>query len=140
MEKLMDVIIFAAIAGFVLYRLYKVLGQDVGFKPGEQLEPEAAVPVSRKAASVHRVADELTDKIQNIKRLDPQFDTASFLDGASHAFKMILAAFNEGDKATLKRLLDTKLYTVFEKAITTRDKKKEVWDNTLIRVQSADIT
>jgi len=136
----MDIIIFAAIAGFILYRLYNVLGKDVGLKPGEVLEPVADTPVSRKTANKHVVSETLSSQLQDIKKVDPQFDQSEFLDGATNAFGMILEAFNKGDKKTLKSLLDSKLYTIFEKAITTREKNKEIWDNTLIRVQSAEIT
>lgn len=136
----MDIIIFAAIAGFVLYRLYLVLGQDVGFKPGETTGEEETTPVSRKTASTHTASDQLLEKIQGLQKLDSQFRPQEFQEGASHAFEMILEAFNQGDTETLKNLLEENIYTIFETAISTRKKKKETWDNTLIRVQSADIT
>jgi predicted lipid-binding transport protein (Tim44 family) len=136
----MDIIIFAAIAGFVLYRLYKVLGTDIGFKPGENVEAQEATPVSRRAASDHKASDQLSGKIQDVQKVDPQFQPREFLEGASHAFEMILSAFNQGDSKSLKNLLAGKLYTIFEKAISTREKKKETWDNTLIRIQSSEIS
>ncbi len=136
----MDIIIFAAIAGFILYKLYTVLGKDVGLKPGEISEPVNDTPVSRKTANKHVVSETLSSQLQDFKKIDPQFDQSEFIDGATNAFGMILEAFNKGDKKTLKSLLDSKLYAVFEKAITTREKNNEVWDNTLIRVQSTEIT
>jgi predicted lipid-binding transport protein (Tim44 family) len=126
----MDIIIFAAIAGFVLYRLYKVLGTDIGFKPGENVEAQEATPVSRRAASDHKASDQLSGKIQDVQKVDPQFQPR----------EMILSAFNQGDSKSLKNLLAGKLYTIFEKAISTREKKKETWDNTLIRIQSSEIS
>lgn len=135
----MEILFFAALAGFVLFRLYKVLGQDVGFKPGEVLEPEEQMPVSRTFANKQKPSDELASHVQDIQKVDPSFNPTSFIEGATSAFEMILHALNTGDLATLASLLDPELYPVFENAIAMRDKKKEVWDNTLIRVQSADI-
>jgi predicted lipid-binding transport protein (Tim44 family) len=140
-KNIMDIIILAAIAGFILYRLYKVLGQEVGFKPGAAPQEELApVPVSRKTASKHTASDEIKDKIRDLQALDTQFDQTNFLNGATSAFEMILAAFNQGDRSTLKSLLTKQFYPIFDKAIATREKKKEIWDNTLIRVQSSEIT
>jgi predicted lipid-binding transport protein (Tim44 family) len=135
----MDILIFAAVAAFILYRLYKVLGKDIGFKPGSVPEAAPELPVSRMAASKHSASNELTEKVFELQKLDPRFEQTSFLEGASHAFEMILSAFNQGDKSTLNSLLDPKIYMVFEKAISTREKREESWDNTLIRVQSKEI-
>lgn len=137
----MDIIIFAAIAIFILYKLYTVLGQDIGFKADKVMDMEdidlEKKPVFHKKTTLKQVHEQDLAKIQE---LQPEFNHEEFLDGAAEAFKMILNALNTGDRQSLEFLLTPDLYKVFEKVIVTREKNHETWENELIRIQSAEIT
>lgn len=137
----MDILILALVAGFILYRLYTVLGKDVGVKQQPRpVEEEQPVPVSRQASAKQNMSEGLDTKLTELQNIDPGFDKKEFLSGAEQAFQMVVNGFNEGDRETLKQLLDKKLFTVFEQAIATREKNNEIWDNSLLRIQSSTIT
>jgi predicted lipid-binding transport protein (Tim44 family) len=56
-----------------------------------------------------------------VKALDPAFDVSRFLGGAKSAYEMIVRAFAEGDRETLKNLLSPDVYASFEGAIAARE-------------------
>ena len=111
-----DIIIFAAIAVFIIYRLRSVLGKRTGFqkKPLDQkisqkndTEPSPEIP------SLH----ENEQKLESVYKQVSNFDHKQFLDGAKKAFEIIITSFNNGDKKTLKNLVSKDVYSAFEQAI-----------------------
>ena len=111
-----DIIIFALIAVFIIYRLRSVLGKRTGFqkKPNEQqflkkqpIEQDVKIPQLK----------ENEQKLEVVYKNTISFDHKSFLDGAKKAFEIIITAFNNGDKKTLKGLVSKDVYNAFEKAI-----------------------
>ena len=63
----------------------------------------------------------------------------SFLEGAKGAYGMILEAYWQGDKETLRELCDDSVYEGFASAIDARDEAGETLDNKLIRIEDATI-
>ena len=63
--------------------------------------------------------------LEEIAKKDPDFVTADFLSGAIHAFTIIVEAFAEGDRETLKSLLKPNVYGSFEAAIQQREERGE---------------
>ncbi len=115
-----DIIIFAAVAAFIIYRLRKVLGKRTGFQKNinETLKPNQPKP-SKLNNIPSLMENEL--KLEEIYKKIGDFDHKSFLEGAKKAFEIIITAFNSGDKKTLKNLVSKNVYNAFEKAI---DEKK----------------
>ena len=56
-------------------------------------------------------------ELENVYKKVSNFDHKQFLDGAKKAFEIIITAFNNGDKKTLKNLVSKDVYDAFEKAI-----------------------
>ena len=111
-----DIIIFAAIAGFLIYRLRSVLGKRNGFekKTVNRNEPKQKnVEEQVKVPSL----SEKEIKFENIYKAINTFDHKQFLEGAKKAFEIIITSFNNGDKNTLKSLVSNDVYRAFEKAI-----------------------
>ena len=111
-----DIIIFAAIAGFLIYRLRSVLGKRNGFekKTVNRNEPKQKnVEEQVKVPSL----SEKEIKFENIYKVIKTFDHKQFLEGAKKAFEIIITSFNNGDKNTLKSLVSNDVYRAFEKAI-----------------------
>ena len=111
-----DIIIFAAIAAFIIYRLRSVLGRRTGFqgKIKEKNKPQQEeVDFSAKTPSL--LDNEL--KLENVYKKVSGFNHKQFLEGAKKAFEIIITSFNNGDKGTLKNLVSKDVYTVFETAI-----------------------
>jgi predicted lipid-binding transport protein (Tim44 family) len=79
------------------------VGEIEARRPEEPIEP---APVTGVAA---------------VQARDPSFDAARFLAGARSAYEMIVRAFAEGDRATLKPLVSASVYQTFDKAISSRE-------------------
>lgn len=113
-----DIILFAAIAGFIIYRLRSVLGKRTGYqKKADDHKPVYKnVDDKPKENKVPSLLDNQL-KLENVYKKVDNFDHKQFLDGAKKAFEIIITAFNNGDKKTLKNLVSQDVYNAFEKAI-----------------------
>lgn len=124
MLPLLELIIFAALAAIVLYQLYSVLGRRVGRQPEDQPQPESApAPVRAPERNSLEPVEEgvaLTG-VAAIRARDPSFDLSHFLHGATSAYEMIVRAFADGDRATLRNLLSDEVYASFEGALSARE-------------------
>ena len=111
-----DIILFAAIAGFIIYRLRSVLGKRTGF------QKQSKDPRIKEKEEVKRVREvpSLMDteiKLEEVYKKVENFDHKQFLEGAKKAFEIIITSFNSGDTKTLKNLVSKDVYLAFEKAI-----------------------
>ena len=115
-----DIIIFAAIAGFIIYRLRSVLGKRTGFQKDNT---DKTTNQSDKIEQIYKTPSLLDNelKLETVYKSVPGFDHKQFLDGAKKAFEIIISSFNNGDKKTLKNLVSNEVYLAFEGAI---DKKE----------------
>ncbi len=114
-----DIIIFAAIAGFIIYRLRSVLGKRTGFQKNavdHKTEYKEKDDSSKREIKIPSLLDNQL-KLENVYKTVEDFDHKQFLDGAKKAFEIIITAFNNGDKNTLKNLVSNNVYKAFEKAI-----------------------
>jgi predicted lipid-binding transport protein (Tim44 family) len=75
----------------------------------------------------------------DIAKLDPTFDTDSFLRGARQAYEMIVTAFAEGNRKILKDLLNRDVYDGFVRAMTERENRGEQVDQSFVGINKADI-
>jgi predicted lipid-binding transport protein (Tim44 family) len=144
-----DIILFAAVAGFLLLRLRSVLGRRTG-NERRRPDPFAApkpVPVPPNPMIAHApVIDAVPSSgapgltgLAAIKAGDPSFDEELFLKGARGAFQIIVTAFAAGDKAALEPLLNKDVFGAFVDAIGARQAAKETLQTTLVAVKSAEI-
>lgn len=83
---------------------------------------------------------ELNTALRDISKVDPSFSPKEFLNGARMAYEMIVTAFADGDRKTLKGLLSREVYEGFDAAITEREKRGEVMKSTFVGIEKADIT
>ncbi|GAA6211557.1 Tim44/TimA family putative adaptor protein [Hyphomicrobiales bacterium 4NK60-0047b] len=65
----------------------------------------------------------LSTGLHEIANADKNFDPEQFMQGAERAYEMIITAFSEGDKRTLKKLLAKDVLTGFSAAIDERESK-----------------
>ena len=114
-----DIIVFAAIAVFLIYRLRSVLGKRSGYQPTPtQQKPSADKPkTSKKALPILKDSEE---KLEKIYQEVEGFEHKSFIDGAKKAFEIILTAYNQGDTQTLKPLVSKDVFVAFENAISQK--------------------
>lgn len=138
-----SILIFAAIAIFLLFRLRAVLGRRTG-EERERPNPfdrPPLVPMRRGLGDQPGGADgrptlvidndpglpqSLDARLARVHAIDPSFDEKHFLGGARSAFQMIVQAFAVGDLATLRPLLSSHLYGEFGRAISARPRGEPV--------------
>jgi predicted lipid-binding transport protein (Tim44 family) len=154
-------IIFAALAIFVLFKLRSILGTRTGEErpPYNPFERPAAPPAPEGGDNVIRLpgaaqyeepqtpeqrwgkfADTAAiEGLEAIAAADSQFSGKGFVDGARAAYEMIVLAFAQGNKDTLKDLLASDVFDSFANAINTRVARGEKVDTTFVSIDSAQI-
>lgn len=147
-----DLILFGMIAAFLVLRLRSILGRRTGFErqappyqPQEGQSPAGPVIEGRAEASPP-VARDLPDPngavgqtLARLRSVDANFDAAGFLAGAEKAFRIIVAAFASGDRATLRGLLNDETFNAFEQAIGVREAAAQTQVSSIHAVHSATI-
>ena len=114
-----DIIVFAVIAIFIIYRLRGVLGKRTGYQKKLTTNQYS----EEKKAQIKKNTPQLKDnelKLLKIYEVVKDFDHKSFLDGAKKAFEIIISAYNQGEKNTLKGLVSKDVFAAFEKAIDNK--------------------
>jgi predicted lipid-binding transport protein (Tim44 family) len=146
--QIIDILLFAAIAGFLVLRLRSVLGRRTGleqrrdpFTPPPAAPQIVPPPVSPPRAANGSAAPPLAapSGIAAIAAGDPSFAEESFLRGARGAFEIIVNAFAAGDTAALKPLLSKDVFDRFAEAIEARRAANETLQTTLVSIKSAEI-
>ena len=113
-----DIIIFAVIAVFIIYRLRSVLGKRTGFQKNinqQEFVKKETKPTEIKTPQLK----ESEQKLEAVYKKVSSFNHKEFLEGAKKAFEIIITAFNKGDKSTLKNLVSKDVYNAFEGAINS---------------------
>lgn len=138
-----DILIFAAVAGFLIFRLRSVLGRRTGTErrrdPFQPPAPQKVVPLPARGRTIEGTAAPVPAGAVPLATADPGFDPKAFLDGARGAFEIIVNAFAAGDTAALKPLLSPEVYDSFAGAIRARRDAKETLETSLMSIKSADI-
>ncbi len=81
----------------------------------------------------------LNDSLRDVSKADPSFNPKEFVNGARMAYEMIVMAFAEGDRKSLKGLLSREVYEGFDAAIAEREAKGEKVKSTFVGIDKADI-
>jgi predicted lipid-binding transport protein (Tim44 family) len=120
--QVLELIIFAGLAAIVLYQLYSVLGRRVGRQPEDNKAAVEATGAVRAPLPPEPADDGVAlTGLAALRSRDPSFDVSRFLAGAKSAYEMIVKAFAEGDRETLKNLLAPQVLSSFESAIEQRE-------------------
>jgi predicted lipid-binding transport protein (Tim44 family) len=160
-------IIFLALAVVIFLRLRSVLGQRTG-RERPPYDPYSARDAVRGATNDNVVTlpgrgGETVQKpaetsepgerwkgiaesgsaaaagLDSIAREDKTFDAKHFIAGARAAYEMIVLAYAEGDRRTLKNLLSREVYEGFEAAIRERESKGETVETRFVSIDRSDI-
>ncbi len=150
-----DIVIYAAVALFLIYKLGTVLGrrgddQQSGadrFGMRESRKKGAAgdnvvnMPDAgqRPPEMDYGSMDPIEAGIAQIKAADSSFREKEFLAGARKAFEMIIDAFAAGNAKILKYLLESSVYENFAAAIREREKAGHTLETTLVGIDDAEI-
>jgi len=124
-----DIILLAFIAGLIILRLRNSLGKG-------------AEDSALRAKNLQSVNVDVLEKINknNVSTAEAnQFNETTFLKGAQAAYEIIVNAFANGEKKTLKDLVDPEIYKNFISVIDERLSKKIKNDFTFIGIKKTKI-
>jgi predicted lipid-binding transport protein (Tim44 family) len=82
----------------------------------------------------------LNAALRAIAAADRSFDPDGFINGAKAAYEMIVTAFAEGDRKSLKNLLSKEVYDGFVSAIAQREGRGETIEFRFVGIDKAEIT
>ena len=150
-----EIVILAMIAVFLGLRLYSVLGRRAEHEEesvpqrfespenqqgGLSGQSQSAAPVATiRPAQLEGVMPAVERGVRDIASADSRFDLTAFIEGARGAYEMVLEAYWNGDKDTLRELCDDDVYEGFVGAIDAREAAGETLDNKLIRVEETRV-
>ncbi len=147
-NPVIEVLILAGVALFVLWRLYVALGKGGDERPMQRPSPapeqrksapEPSVPQARRAEPERpSFTGPAAGGLEDIYNVDQSFTAEDFLRGAKAAYTMIVGAYARGDRAALRPLLDDDVYQAWDAAITERDASGERAFE-LLRIKRAEI-
>jgi predicted lipid-binding transport protein (Tim44 family) len=136
-----DIIIFAIIAIFLVYRLKSILGQN-----SDGNEQNNKIDISKKDfTNVVKLGDrqsDVNDKKTNkdtIYSEDPTFNENEFLKGAQNFFEMVIDCFVKGDLKNIEMYIDNKLIKNFQLVIDERLQEEETLKINITKMISIEI-
>lgn len=142
------ILVFAAIALFILFRLFSVLGTRTGhetqhdFEPirPKQAESEAQADTSPQEDSIDteaRPSAPISTNARLLRDADPAFDEIEFLGGARSAYEMIVEAFSAGDLKSIRNYLSDSVYETFKTAVSGRENAGHTADLKFVGIERA---
>ena len=154
------IIIFVALAIVIFLKLRSVLGQRTGReRPHHTYSARNAargttsdndvvkLPASTESVSaaerwkgIAEPGSSVTGGFDAIARQDKLFDANHFLSGAQTAYEMIVLAYAQGDRRTLRKLLSREVYEGFEATIRERESKGETVESRFVTIEKPNIT
>ncbi len=161
-------LLFLVIAVVIFLRLRSVLGrrtgnerprydpyspQDANGKPvrdnivtlprGEPArQPEAPLDEASFARSLKDIVpadSDIAQKLSAIAKEDRSFDPKHFIQGARAAYEMIVTAFAQSDRKTLRQLLSREVYDSFASALDEREKAGETVDFKFVGISKTEV-
>ena len=138
---MVQIIILAAVAFFLFWRLKSVLGSRQGFEKvnknvnektkssktntntDDQIIDLKSTDVDEEIADY---VDENSDQfkiLSELKKLEDGWQVSQFVSGAKLAYEEILMAFENGDLNKIKKLSSSEVYTAFKNVIDDRNQK-----------------
>lgn len=134
-SPLIQLLVLAGIAVFLILRLRGVLGTREGFEKPAVTRPASDRSGKKPEFDVIEGGPDLdiTDHVEEgsssakalaaMKRVDPSFNVSEFLGGARGAYEMILMAFENGDLDTIVPFISEDVYEAFATVVDDRQRQ-----------------
>jgi predicted lipid-binding transport protein (Tim44 family) len=141
-----SLIIFIALAAFVAFRLYSVLGTRTGEERHREIEGLQRAraradkePEKPESAAAIPTPPPVSAAAEPLRAADPSFNEQSFLSGARAAYEMIVEAFAAGDLKSIRRYLSPSVFEAFRSAVAARDSAGQRFDVKFVGIEDAKI-
>lgn len=149
-SPVLQLLVLAGIAIFLILRLRSVLGTREGFEkprvqtpaPSRRSAPDLEVIEGGPDPDVTDYVDEGSDTavhLSNMKKDDRTFNVREFLRGARGAYEMILTGFEKGDLAEIKPFLSDDVYDAFSGVVEAREKNGLSVDFTFVGISETTL-
>jgi predicted lipid-binding transport protein (Tim44 family) len=133
-SSLIQLLILAGIAIFLILKLKSVLGTRDGFEkppvPLDELRPRVKRDfevieggVDPDIADHAEEGSDTAKALMGMKKAEPSFSVNTFLQGARGAYEMILMAFERGNIDEIRPFLEDEIEAAFTQAINAREEK-----------------
>ncbi|MEL6583515.1 MAG: Tim44/TimA family putative adaptor protein [Pseudomonadota bacterium] len=140
-SQLIQLIILAGVAVFLILRLRSVIGTRQGYEgnpedygisqrgKADDSSDDRSFEVIEGGGIDEDIADHVeTDSdagqaLAAMKRIEPSFSVGEFLGGARGAYEMILMSYEHGDLDTLEQFLAPDVFSGFRQAVEARDEQ-----------------
>lgn len=133
-SSVIQLLVLAGIAVFLILKLRSVLGTREGFEkppvPLEDVRPRARRDFEVIEGGPDRdIVDHVPDgspaakALAAMKMAEPGFSVGDFLNGARGAYEMILMAFEKGDLASIKPFLSDEVNATFAEVVEARERE-----------------
>ncbi|MEQ8402366.1 MAG: Tim44/TimA family putative adaptor protein [Roseitalea porphyridii] len=156
-------LIFVVAAVFVFLQLRNVLGRRTGHerppvdpyaRRGDEVvrdeagEADNVITLPGRGDNVEPYADidkvakpgtDVNKGLRAIRDAAPGFRPDEFLAGAKMAYEMIVMAFADGDRKTLRNLLSKEVYEGFEAALDEREARGETVQTNFVGIDTIEI-
>lgn len=131
-SPIIQLLVLAGIAVFLILRLRSVLGTREGFEKPPLPPAERETRTQRDFEVIEGGPDrdiidnvpegsEAAEALAAMKRVDRDFVVTDFLTGARGAYEMILTAFERGEMADIKPFLSDDVYEAFASVVEQRE-------------------
>jgi predicted lipid-binding transport protein (Tim44 family) len=130
-SPLIQLLVLAAIAVFLILRLKNVLGTREGFEkppvpqqPAQRSGPAFEVIEGGPDLDITDHFDEGTleaHALAEMKRIEPSFNVTDFLGGGRGAYEMIIMGYERGELDEIKSFLSDDIYESFVEGIAARE-------------------
>jgi predicted lipid-binding transport protein (Tim44 family) len=150
-NSILQLLVLAGIAIFLILKLRSVLGSRDGFEK-KPLPADAVQPtVARRAFEVieggpdlditdHAPADSSTARaLAQMKQAEPSFAVGDFLKGARGAYEMILTSFDSGDLDRIRPFLGPDVAQAFGQEVAQRKEKGLGVQTTVIGIRELSL-
>lgn len=151
-SAVIQLLVLAGIAVFLILRLRSVLGTREGFeKPPVQGGPDRR-RLDRPEFEVieggpdHDIVDHVPDGSDSAKALaamklvEPAFSVGEFLEGARGAYEMILMSFEKGDLSEVQGFLAEDVADAFQQVIDSRADQGLIVEASFVGLREIDLS
>lgn len=144
----LEILFFGMVAAFLVLRLRNVLGRRMGHERDSQGSGERSAQRESASSDDNVIAmpgprntsgDPVERGIAEIQRADRSFDPDGFVTGAKTAFELIVSAFANGDRDTLRSLTSNDVYMMLDQEMRRREDAEETLESTLVRIRDVKI-
>ncbi len=160
-----SIFILAALAVFVVWKLWSVLGvrsdrerpaadRPRGPAPSGRIgAPPPAAAVAQTPAFAPAAVEPVADRwkglaepggkgwtgLDAIAAADRNFSGPTFVEGAKKAYELVVEAFARGDRDTLHNLLSREVFESFAGEIARREQRGETAEAHVVAIESANV-